>query len=122
MQRKLLIIEDDPEMGYLLGTKAARLNFLCDIDETGAEWPALLHQGPPDAILLDMDLPRMSGFSILRQLKAQDAYRGIPVFVWSGTSDPEVIDEAKDLGARDYFLKSKDLNELFREISSALRS
>ena len=116
MRKKLLIIEDDPDMSQLLKNKASELNYRCDVDSTGARWGKLIQSDRPSAILLDMDLPKMGGFSILRQLKSKDDWRSIPVFVWSGTSDAEVVDEAKALGAEAYFFKSRGFEDLFEKI------
>jgi two-component system, OmpR family, alkaline phosphatase synthesis response regulator PhoP len=116
MAKRLLIIEDDPDMAFLIKNRAIRLNFSCELDTSGIEWKEIIKKQPPHAIILDMDLPRMSGFSILRQLKAHEDYQSIPVFVWSGTDDLEVVQEAKSLGAHAYVFKSEDLEILFNKI------
>ena len=116
MDKNLLVIEDDPDVSLLLCSKASRLHYHCEIDKTGAEWLGKIQKNQPDAIILDMDLPKMSGFSILRQLKANPKYQSIPVFIWSGTSDPEVVEEARKLGARAYLSKSEGIERLFEQL------
>jgi CheY-like chemotaxis protein len=122
MEKRLLIIEDDPDVSLLLRSKASRFHYNCEIDKTGAEWMEKIQKNQPDCIVLDMDLPKMSGFSILRQLKAHPKYQSIPVFIWSGTSDPDVMEEARALGAQAYLSKSDGLESLFEQLSRLSRS
>lgn len=60
----------------------------------------------PDVILLDILLPKMDGFGVLKNLKSNPDLKNIPVIVLSNLDDSGDIDRAKSLGARDYFVKS----------------
>jgi CheY-like chemotaxis protein len=77
---------------------------------------------PPDLILLDMFLPRLDGMMVLRMLNSDPKTRGIPIVVLSGNPKKEDIDQAKKLGAVDYFVKdampAERLVALIKQVAS----
>lgn len=75
----------------------------------------------PSIILLDLDMPEMDGFEVLRHLKSHPATLGIPVIVLSGIQSPHDKVTAFDLGAVDYITKPFELTELRIRVRSALR-
>jgi two-component system cell cycle response regulator len=77
---------------------------------------------PPDLVLLDLDLPDVSGFDVCRELKADPRTMNIPVLFLTGTEDPSVKAAALDLGAIDYITKPFDPAELRARVRSALRT
>ncbi|HUP55184.1 MAG TPA: ATP-binding protein [Methylomirabilota bacterium] len=101
-RRLVLAIEDDTSAGELLRLYLEEADFAAAIapdGRTGIEWATTRH---PVAIILDVLLPDMDGWDVLRQLKAADATRDIPVIVVS------VVDDAPmglALGAVDYVVK-----------------
>jgi len=73
----------------------------------------------PNVILLDLILPKMDGFSVLKSLKADPKMKDIPVVVLSNLGDTGDIDKAKDLGAIDYFVKANtDLSVILEKIKN----
>lgn len=79
----------------------------------------LLHQQFPDFILLDLMLPDVDGFAILKTLKSNEETASIPVIVVSALDDGATINRAKHLGAEDYItkpIKSKLLLEHLHRI------
>lgn len=76
---------------------------------------------PPAAILLDLDMPTMDGFEVLRSLKEDQNFANIPVVVLSGLAGSEDKVAAIELGAIDYVTKPFDMPELRARLRSALR-
>ena len=74
----------------------------------------------PDLILLDLNLPRMDGRTLLRRLKSAPDLRSIPVIVLSSSNLPTDIRESYDMAASCYIVKPKDLGGFF-EIGKNLR-
>lgn len=73
----------------------------------------------PNVILLDLIIPKMDGFSVLKSLKADPKMKDIPVVVLSNLGDTGDIDKAKDLGAIDYFVKANtDLSVILEKIKN----
>jgi len=60
----------------------------------------------PDLILLDLNLPEMSGFEVLSQLKRDDDTKGIRILILTNYSQKEDIDRCLGLGADDYLIKA----------------
>lgn len=68
----------------------------------------------PDLIFLDIQLPRMSGFDVLNQMKRNEILHAIPVFMFSNSSGERDILMSKELGASGYIQKPIDFNELIQ--------
>lgn len=62
-------------------------------------------QDRPDAVMLDLNLPRVSGLELLRQVRGSDALGGLPVVVTSCSYDPSDVQQAADLGVAGYLAK-----------------
>ncbi len=117
----VLVIDDSIDVHRLL---RARLRHE-DVDLIGATGgeegidAAAEHQ--PALILLDISMPDLDGFEVLRRLKNNPSTRNIPVIVLSGLQSPQDKVTAFDLGAVDYMTKPFDLMELRVRVRSALR-
>jgi len=72
---------------------------------SGAEMFELMEHVQPDLILLDVGMPEMNGYQVIKNLKAQDKYRGIPVIFLSAMNDEQSEMEGLNLGAVDYIHK-----------------
>ena len=120
-RHRVLITDDAQDVHRLLGArlKQERLEFLNALDGEAALELARAEQ--PSLVLLDLDMPGMDGFEVLRHLKATDETHDIPVIVLSGLQSPADKVTAFDLGAVDYVTKPFDLMELRVRVRSALR-
>jgi len=106
MQKKILIIEDDIILRELVSKKLSSENFdiLTATDgESGFEAAQVKR---PDLILLDIILPRMDGFEVLRKLKEDATLSAIPVIMISNLSQKQDIEKSLKLGAVDYIIKA----------------
>jgi CheY-like chemotaxis protein len=72
----------------------------------------------PSLLVLDLKMPRMTGFDVLAWLKSRPDL-DIPAVVLSSSSYPEDIEKAKNLGAREYFIKPHSLVELTKLLQTA---
>lgn len=116
MNKTILIIEDVPETLALLKWRAGRHQFDCILDQTGSDWLTTDDHEKPDAVLLDMNLPTISGFGILREFKQNKKLADVPIFVLSGVDNQEVKAEAMSLGASAYFSKRENIDKIFEHI------
>ncbi len=93
----------DPE-----GVIRVRVSVACDGEEAVAFLRRALEEGGstrPDLVLLDLKMPRMDGFAVLRDLKADPLLRAIPVLVLSSSDNDRDVARAYDLGANAYLVK-----------------
>lgn len=106
-KKKILIVEDDTFLldAYQLKMKG-QTDWKVSIAEDGKEALKQAKDGKPDIIILDVLLPSMSGIDVLKQLKADDSTKDIPVVMASNVDQKKVVDEAMENGAVDYFVKS----------------
>lgn len=75
----------------------------------------------PDLILLDLILPKMRGFEVLKQLKGDPATKEIPVIILTNLENMEDVDKALELGAMTYLVKTHyTLDEVVGKIKKAL--
>ncbi|MDP9093950.1 MAG: response regulator [Actinomycetota bacterium] len=116
----VLLVEDDA--GDVLiareALRAGNLSARLDVVTDGVEAIAYLHKTDqyadatrPDLILLDLNLPRMSGYEVLASVKADLSLRRIPVIVLSTSSAAEDVVKSYDLHANVYVTKPVDFNE-----------
>jgi len=119
---KVLIVDDSPDALALakvrLGKEGLELVF-ADGGKAGLKMAA--HE-KPDLILLDVDMPDMSGFDVCRALKAIGELSMIPVIFLSGSGGVEEMGKGLDLGAVDYVTKPFDAFELRARVNAALRA
>ena len=123
----ILIAEDDNDDQYLFKTAleecgiAAETSYLKNGEELIRFVSALKADGKPfpNFILLDLNMPKMDGREVLKKLKTDEAFRKIPVVVFSTTKSVEEVKRCYDLGANTYVVKPvyyKSLMETIRQI------
>ena len=66
-----------------------------------------------DLVLLDLNLPRLSGFEVLERIRAREDLKSLPVVVMSGSSDPGDVERCYRSGANSYICKPTHLEEIF---------
>ena len=119
---KVLIIDDDPDALEVAKTRLAKEGFDILCADGGLSGLNAARLDKPDLILLDLDMPDMSGFDVCRNLKADAEMCMIPVLFLSGTSNAEDKIQGLDLGAVDYVTKPFDAFELRARVRAALRT
>lgn len=104
--KKILLIEDDLPLlrMYQFAFRKAGYEILYAID--GEEGLRKIRETMPDLILLDLVLPKKSGFEVLAEVKGDSKLATIPVICLSVLHQEEDIKKCKDLGADDYFVKT----------------
>lgn len=120
-RKKILSIEDDALLAKVLlegltleGYEALNVNDgMNALDET--------KKYKPDMILLDLILPGIDGFEVLKQLKADAETKNIPVIVVSNLGTVADVKSVKALGAEEYFIKANsEMQEIFNTIKKRI--
>ena len=116
---KVLVIDDDKPFGEALTRWLSELGYQPTVAMSAAQGVALLEQGDFEAILLDLQLPDVSGHAIIRQLK--NAGIAIPVIVVSGTTEMDDIVRAWRENAADFLRKPFRIDDLSTALDKALK-
>ncbi|MCI0744334.1 MAG: response regulator [Verrucomicrobia subdivision 3 bacterium] len=104
--KRILIIEDDPVVARVYSNSLQNAGYAVEAADDGQSGLERLRQSPPDAVLLDMMLPKINGVEILRQIRADPALQTIPVMVYTNAFVDVMIQTAKNSGATEVFNKS----------------
>ena len=115
--KKILIVEDDVFLKNLESSKFNREGFEVMSASTAEEMDTVLAQAIPDIILLDLVLPGLDGFGILKKLKTDKRTSTVPVIIFSNLSDPKDVQQAKENGAAEFIVKANyTLDEIAEKI------
>jgi CheY-like chemotaxis protein len=119
MKKYILLIEDEKFQSeffsHIIENEFKKKKYIVKTVNSGNEALKILISDKKNdigLILLDLSLFDISGFDLLKKLSDQNIK--IPVAVLSAHEEPDIIEEAKKLGAKEYFIKGKDVDELYR--------
>ena len=121
--KKVLIIEDEATLQKALQEilTAENYNVLSALD--GSRGLEMAREENPDLILLDIILPKMDGFEVLKELKSEEKTESIPVIILTNLSDISDIQKALDLGATTYLVKADfSLEDVIKKVKDTLKS
>jgi len=112
IKKKILVIGDEPEMAELLKERLELKGYEIAASYCGKEGLRKVTGERPDAVLLDVIMPDMDGFEVLRAIRKNPGTRYLPVIMLTAKADTGSIFKAQDLNVTDYIIKPFDLNEL----------
>ena len=119
---RILIAEDNPQGLELLEAYLDGTDYEVDTATDGDETLRKVQAFRPDLILLDIMMPKISGFEVCKKLKAHPATQDIVVLMITALDQPHDIDKAVDAGANDFLTKPINKTELLLRIRAALKS
>jgi len=120
---KVLLVEDDPFLSSLLKNRLQKEGLEVTLAKDGEEALNSLKSGKQDLILLDLILPKKSGFEVMEEMRAdpQMQFQELPIIIISNLGQPEDISRGQALGAIEYFIKAKtSIDELIEKIKGFL--
>jgi len=115
---RILAVDDEAPILRALAANLRARDYLTDTATTGEEALRVAAQHPPDAVILDLGLPGMSGLEVIRGLRG---WSEVPIVVLSARDGQADKVAALDLGADDYVTKPFGMDELFARLRAALR-
>ena len=103
---KILIVEDDIFLADLYRTKFELEGLTVFVAYDGEKGLELVEKNLPDIVLLDLILPKMSGFIVLEKMKASKKLKDIPVILLTNLSQKADVEKGLRMGADDYLIKA----------------
>jgi two-component system, cell cycle response regulator len=122
MSQRVLLVDDSPQMHRLVAAWLRCDNVEVISAHNGAEGESLAASNDIDAILLDVDMPDVSGFDLCRRLKSEPHCASVPIIFLTGASSPEDRVRGLNLGATDYVIKPFHPAEFQARVRAALRT
>jgi len=104
--QKIFIVEDDKFLRELMSEELQREGFSVASAIDGEEGLEKIPQEIPDLVLLDLILPGIDGFEVLKKIKENPAISKIPVIILSNLGQQDNLDKGMSLGAADYLIKA----------------
>lgn len=119
---RILLVEDDAELGGAVSASLRREHYALDWVTDGLAASAALSTSEYDLVILDLGLPKLSGLTVLKQLRARgESQRALPVLVTTAMDAVHDRVEGLDAGADDYLVKPFALNELHARVRALIR-
>ena len=117
--QRVLVVDDEPPIRRFLRTSLSSQGYHVIEAEDGLSARAMLRQNAADVLVLDLGLPGLDGFEIIKQLRESGST--LPIIVLSSRTDEAGKVRALDLGADDYVTKPFGMDELLARLRAALR-
>jgi DNA-binding response OmpR family regulator len=117
---KILVAEDERDIRELIGFTLGLADYKVLLAEDGTEAVEKASVQKPDLVLLDVRMPRMSGYEACRRLKEDPETRDIPVVFLSAKGQEKEIEEGLDSGAMAYIVKPFAPDQLLNEVRDVL--
>lgn len=121
---KILVVEDDDHIAQVLKFMLERQGYPTLLAGDGLAARTIIEQESsiPELILLDVMLPYIDGFELVRLIRSQPAWREIPILMLTAKTMERDIVRALDAGANDYILKPFQPNELLARVRRFLKA
>jgi len=104
--KKILIIEDDPFLSEMYAAKFSQSGFQVETASDGKNGLEKIKTSGPDLILLDIVLPKMDGFEVLKKVKENSQLKKIPIILLTNLGQKDEVEKGLALGADEYIIKA----------------
>lgn len=118
MGKKILIVDDDSDVRSLMKMRLEIVGYDVVIAQDGMEGLEVAAVEKPDLILLDVMMPRMDGYTFVREIKQREGIKDIPIIILTSRSGMKDLFEIE--GARDYVTKPYEPEDLIKTIRKHL--
>lgn len=126
VQRSVLLLEEDPvaaahaKQACALSDPPVHLTLVQNSDEA-LEWMAgVTAQDLPNLLLLDLNLPKLSGLAVMRRLRMEVLLKDLPVVVFSSVHEPADVQQSYQVGANSFVEKPQSVDEFSKLLSTQI--
>jgi CheY-like chemotaxis protein len=118
---RVLIADDNPQGAELLEAYLSETDYEVQTAADGEETLRKIAEWQPDLILLDIMMPKISGFEVCKRLRKDPATAGIVILMITALDQPSDIERAVEAGANDFLTKPINKTDLMKRVRSALQ-
>lgn len=119
---KILIVEDDPFLSSIAAERLQKEGYNVTVATDGEKALAFITKEIPDLVLLDIVMPGVSGFDVLKSIKGNKRTKGVSVIMFSNLGQEHEIEDSKKLGAEAFLVKAKFTpREVLEKIQEVLK-
>src|SRR5579864_9451837 len=120
--KSIMIIEDDRFLSSLMKARLEKDGFGILQAFDGEEAIRTLKEQAPNLIILDLIMPKVTGFEVLRTISISPQLEKVPVVILSNLAQDSDIEKARQLGAKEYFVKVKvSIDDLVGRVKNLLQ-
>jgi len=117
----ILVAEDDADYGQIYMKKLSGLGYTVQLVKNGQEAIEAIKKKMPALLILDLVMPLMDGFEVLREIKADSNLDNMKIIIVTNLGQPEDIAKGLELGADDYLIKANfSIDDVVRKIIDLL--
>jgi len=121
-QKTILLVEDEPLLANLLKQRLEKEGISVFLGRDGEEALNILKENKPDLILLDIILPKISGFELMEVLQKDPQFQKAPIVIISNLGQESDVERGQSLGAIGYFIKAKvSIEDLVSKVKAFLK-
>jgi two-component system phosphate regulon response regulator PhoB len=120
-KKRILVVEDEADLAELLALRLTREGYEAEIARDGLAALSQIRAAPPDLVLLDVMLPKMTGTELANELRADGRTAGVPIVMLTAKSEESDVVVGLKLGADDYVTKPFTMSVLLARIAAVLR-
>ena len=119
-EKTILAVDDESDVLLIIKTALMSEGYRVVTATNGPDALASAEDDNPDLVILDMMMPEMSGFEVLKAMRDKPSTRAIPVIMLTGVAHKEKIREALDLGIDYYIVKPFEFHDLIAKVKIAI--
>ncbi|HKY79178.1 MAG TPA: response regulator [Anaerolineales bacterium] len=117
---KILVAEDQVDLREMIALTLRLSGYEVLATEDGEQAYRQAKAALPDLMILDLEMPLLSGSEVCRRLKARQDFAATPVVIISSNDDPVQIEDSLKAGAREYIRKPFEINQLMETVAALL--
>ncbi|MCU0651120.1 MAG: response regulator [Candidatus Omnitrophica bacterium] len=118
MAFKILVVDDEPDVLQIVSNRLAREGFAVERAADGEEALSKFYEFDPDLVLLDLVMPKLNGFEVLKQIREKYSDRWRPVIIISANAELETLHKCYDMEADHYLTKPCSMEVILKGIAT----